>query len=31
MTKYQVYRVCAALTALVTLVIVSGAGNKFAF
>jgi hypothetical protein len=29
MTKYHVYRVCAAVSALVMVVVASGAANKF--
>jgi hypothetical protein len=29
MTKYGLYRVCAALSAVAAVVIASGAGNKF--
>jgi hypothetical protein len=31
MTKYHVYRVCAAITAVIAVVVASGAANKFAY
>jgi hypothetical protein len=31
MTRYHVYRVCAAITAVICVVIASGAGNKFVY
>jgi hypothetical protein len=31
MTKYNAYRLCTAVSALVAAVVASGAGNKFTF